>query len=153
AWALTILEDHPGRPEVGPFLRGVEEEEPQTTVAWRADVPLLAGLDDASVKKALVAVRLRPEEILEAPTREFVETLQQRVRTLQKGGDAERAAGALGEAPCLRLLVIRSGAVAAQGRIAAGVTEIKAASGKAELLGDPKDLAKWFREATVLIEP
>ena len=41
AWAMTSLEEHAGRPEVAPWLRGwVEDEEPQTTVVWRQHLPL-----------------------------------------------------------------------------------------------------------------
>ena len=40
AWSMTSLKRHEGRPEVGPWLRGWEEqEEPQTTVLWRTHVP------------------------------------------------------------------------------------------------------------------
>lgn len=40
AWSLTSLDQHEGRPEVGPWLRGWEEdEEPETTVVWRKHLP------------------------------------------------------------------------------------------------------------------
>ena len=40
AWSMTSLKRHEGRPEVGPWLRGWEEqEEPQTTVVWRMHLP------------------------------------------------------------------------------------------------------------------
>ena len=40
AWSMTSLKRHEGRPEVGPWLRGWEEqEEPQTTVIWRTHLP------------------------------------------------------------------------------------------------------------------
>jgi len=42
AWAMTSLEEHTGRPEVAPWLRGWpdEHELPQTTVVWRTHLPL-----------------------------------------------------------------------------------------------------------------
>ena len=41
AWAMTSLEDHAGRPEVGPWLRGWgENDEPQSAVVWRQHLPL-----------------------------------------------------------------------------------------------------------------
>ncbi len=42
AWSMTSLEDHSGRPEVEPWLRGWadEEETPQTTVVWRTHLPV-----------------------------------------------------------------------------------------------------------------
>ena len=39
AWSMTALENHTGRPDIAPWLRGwVEEDEPQTTVVWRANI-------------------------------------------------------------------------------------------------------------------
>jgi CRISPR-associated endonuclease/helicase Cas3 len=39
AWSMTsITEPMPGRPEVGPWLRGIDDELPQTTIAWRAEL-------------------------------------------------------------------------------------------------------------------
>jgi CRISPR-associated endonuclease/helicase Cas3 len=51
AWAMTsIAGELPGRPPVEPYLHGVTEEDPpETTVAWRADVEWLAragGVDE-----------------------------------------------------------------------------------------------------------
>ena len=47
AWSMTSLERHEGRPEVGPWLRGWEEqEEPQTTVVWRTHLPRTCVGDD-----------------------------------------------------------------------------------------------------------
>jgi CRISPR-associated endonuclease/helicase Cas3 len=43
AWSLTSLRDHPGRPEVGPWLRGWVEQEPQTSIIWRQFLPWRAG--------------------------------------------------------------------------------------------------------------
>jgi CRISPR-associated endonuclease/helicase Cas3 len=42
SWSMTSLEEHTGRPEVAPWIRGWVEEPPQTTIAWRADLPLRA---------------------------------------------------------------------------------------------------------------
>lgn len=40
AWSMTSLREHTGRPEVGPWLRGwVEDDEPQTTIVFRAHLP------------------------------------------------------------------------------------------------------------------
>src|SRR5262249_52883777 len=41
-WSMTsITERMPGRPEVGPWLRGMDDELPQTTIAWRAELELV----------------------------------------------------------------------------------------------------------------
>ena len=42
AWALTsIRQPMPGRPEVAPYLHGIADDLPQTTIAWRAELDLL----------------------------------------------------------------------------------------------------------------
>lgn len=65
AWALTsITERMPGRPEVAPYLHGIADDLPQTTIAWRVELDLLK--DDPNPKAALKAVftkhRIRPHE-------------------------------------------------------------------------------------------
>ncbi len=56
AWSMTSLKRHEGRPEVGPWLRGWEEqEEPQTTVVWRMHLPRTrAGDETFTAPPALV---------------------------------------------------------------------------------------------------
>lgn len=49
AWALTGLREHTGRPEVGPWLRGWVESEPETEVLWRTHLPVCDGLDGPEV--------------------------------------------------------------------------------------------------------
>lgn len=53
AWALTSLAEHTGRPEVGPWIRGWIDEEPQTTVVWRKHLPRTKGMEKAGVSSAL----------------------------------------------------------------------------------------------------
>ncbi len=47
AWSLTSLAEHPGRPEIAPWLRGWTRDDPQTTLIWRRCLPLCfeAGTD------------------------------------------------------------------------------------------------------------
>ncbi|MEY4551328.1 MAG: hypothetical protein RL685_7523, partial [Pseudomonadota bacterium] len=41
AWSMTSLDEHPGRPEVDPWLRGFRPNEvPQTTLVWRRHLPV-----------------------------------------------------------------------------------------------------------------
>jgi CRISPR-associated endonuclease/helicase Cas3 len=148
AWALTSVEDHPGRPDVAPFIRGVEDEEPQTTVAWRVDVPYLSLLPDKAIEKALAAAPLRPAEVLEAPTREVAEVLQKRIASLRKAWDKAELDGRLNEAPVLRLLLLRGGRVVEKGRI----ERETAVLGRVPL-NDIKRTADRLRGATLLIEP
>ena len=55
AWAMTSLEQHEGRPEVAPWLRGWEEdEEPQTHVIWRKHLPYCRAGGDTSAPPSMV---------------------------------------------------------------------------------------------------
>jgi CRISPR-associated endonuclease/helicase Cas3 len=40
AWSMTSLEEHTGRPEIDPWLRGwIKDDRPQTAVVWRTHLP------------------------------------------------------------------------------------------------------------------
>ncbi|MDE0389445.1 MAG: type I-U CRISPR-associated helicase/endonuclease Cas3 [Rhodospirillales bacterium] len=89
AWAMTSLENHAGRPEVAPWLRGwVEGDEPQTAVVWRRYLPLRfpAGGGDAKAPAAreirafFAAAPPQALELLETETGRVVEWLKRRVR-------------------------------------------------------------------------
>jgi CRISPR-associated endonuclease/helicase Cas3 len=164
AWALTSLKEHPGRPEVEPFLHGdVEDDEPQTTVAWRADVACLAELPDRKVEEAIEAARLMPAEVLEAPTREVAELLQKRIKVLSASwkkarNEAENADGSLRH----RLLLFKFGKLIGRGEITAdkailrmhlASTGRKKKSEEIALDGDVKDIQRAIGNATVLLEP
>ena len=64
AWAMTSLPEHAGRPEVGPWLRGWEDNtDPQTNIFWRAHLPVRladgeATVDAADIKNYLAAAPL-----------------------------------------------------------------------------------------------
>lgn len=74
AWSMTsIIEPMPGRPEVGPWLRGIAEwEPPQTTVAWRAELGLdgFAGLELADIEEWFDSHRILTHETLSERTSE-----------------------------------------------------------------------------------
>ena len=40
AWAMTSLPEHPGRPIVGPWLRGWVDDEPRVSLVWRRCLPV-----------------------------------------------------------------------------------------------------------------
>ena len=41
AWSMTSLEEHSGRPEVEPWIRGwIDNDDPQTTIVWRRILPV-----------------------------------------------------------------------------------------------------------------
>lgn len=56
AWSMTTLREHTGRPEVQPWLRGWVDEEPQTTIVWRAHLPIVAGAGAGLGRRGEVAV-------------------------------------------------------------------------------------------------
>ena len=89
AWAMTSLEDHAGRPEIAPWLRGwVEDDEPQTVVVWRRFLPLRVPAYGGEVVAAPVqgmraffaAAPPQAVEILEAETSRVVDWLRKRAR-------------------------------------------------------------------------
>ena len=81
AWSLTSLREHPGRPEIGPWLRGWEEQEPQTRMIWRRFLPWRA--DEREPRAAEVDAFFSfagPQRIetLEAPVWSALELLRKR---------------------------------------------------------------------------
>ncbi len=79
-WSMTTInEPMPGRPEgVAPWLRGIDTEQAQTTVAWRAEIDLFR--DHPEPEKALRAVfvkhPIRPHESLTVNTGHLLEFLK-----------------------------------------------------------------------------
>lgn len=79
-WSETTLGRHPSRPEVGPWLRGKQENIPETYVAWREEVRLLEKPDESLIEdddreEILSKYRLLAHEQLREPTYKFVEKL------------------------------------------------------------------------------
>lgn len=70
-WSMTsIIEPMPARPEVGPWLRGIADDLPQTSIAWRAelDEPGFADLDLEDIEEWFDAHRILTHETLSVPT-------------------------------------------------------------------------------------
>lgn len=101
SWSMTSLDQHPGRPEVAPWIRGWIDEEPQTTVVFRRHLPLTDGgqpLPDKWVTSYLDAAPPQLAEHLDAETRQVIAWLDGRRKALQKARlDSGSPAGA--EAP------------------------------------------------------
>ena len=79
AWSMTsITEPMPGRPEVGPWLRGIANEQAQTTVAWRAEIELLHGTPspEKGLQTIFVKHPIRPHESLTVNTGHLLEFLK-----------------------------------------------------------------------------
>ena len=71
AWSMTsITEPMPGRPEVASWLRGIADELPQTTIAWRAelDLPSFDQLDLEDVEEWYDTHAIRTHESLSVST-------------------------------------------------------------------------------------
>ncbi len=70
AWSLTSIQaDWPLAQEVAPFLHGLDDADPQTFVAWRAEldeleVPSQGQIDSTPVQQSLDHYPLRPQELL-----------------------------------------------------------------------------------------
>lgn len=71
AWSMTALDEHTGRPEVQPWLRGWVEDPPQTAVAWRVCLPVQRGgeaLPLADTNAFFEAAPPHASELLETET-------------------------------------------------------------------------------------
>ncbi len=124
AWAMTSLDDHAGRPEVAPWLRGwVEDDEPRTGVVWRRYLPLRFRADsdgpekppDRDVRAFFAAAPPQATEILETRTSRVADWVRKRAQlklhNLRKaataptvGGEDDRGTG--GEADKARIDVM-----------------------------------------------
>jgi CRISPR-associated endonuclease/helicase Cas3 len=98
AWSMTSLEDHPGRPEVDPWLRGWSPNDPpQTSIVWRRHLPVRndGAFDPKAVKRFFEAAPPHASEQLEAETRRAIEWLIRRA----EAADAEVVSAIRGEHP------------------------------------------------------
>lgn len=70
AWSMTSLDEHPGRPEVEPWLRGFSPDEPQTSVIWRRHLPVRNDdrFDAKAAKRFFEAAPPHASEQLETET-------------------------------------------------------------------------------------
>jgi CRISPR-associated endonuclease/helicase Cas3 len=113
AWSMTSLEEHTGRPEVGPWLRGWVDEAPQTTIVWRTHLPLRDDIPDwprtsaenKKIEDFFEAAPPHESEKLETETYRLASWLKKRARALlgrkqaaapestdDKGGDPDASA-------------------------------------------------------------
>lgn len=121
AWSMTSLAEHTGRPEVMPWLRGWVDDEPQTTVVWRAHLPVpvfFAELKTEREKKEwrkdveayFEATPPQVSEQLETESRRVAEWLVSRAEQLVELAEAARKSrkseGPLEEKPLAKDRVI-----------------------------------------------
>ncbi len=93
AWAMTSLKQHEGRPEIAPWLRGWEDDEPQTTVVWRKHLPCVRTDGETSVPSSMVGeyFRVAPvhtTERLEAASTRVFDWMLKRSAKLAKRPEA-----------------------------------------------------------------
>jgi CRISPR-associated endonuclease/helicase Cas3 len=88
AWSMTSLPQHTGRPEIDPWLRGwIEDDEPQTSVVWRAHLPVRVEDGDASPKEVEDFFEAAPphaSEELETETYHVADWLMARASAVSK---------------------------------------------------------------------
>jgi CRISPR-associated endonuclease/helicase Cas3 len=87
AWSMTSLDEHPGRPEVDPWLRGFRPNDPpQTTVVWRRHLPVRAdgAFDAKAAKRFFEAAPPHTSEQLETDTHLVLDWLIERSATISE---------------------------------------------------------------------
>lgn len=92
AWSLTALKDHPGRPEVQPWLRGWVTEEPQTAIVWRTYLPVRNGSAPptaAEIERFFEAAPPHLSEILEVEHFRAANWLRVRAQKIISGQSKE----------------------------------------------------------------
>ncbi|WHZ15043.1 MAG: CRISPR-associated helicase Cas3 [Nitrospira sp.] len=92
AWSMTSLDEYPGRPEVGPWLRGFRpNDKPQTTVVWRRHLPVRAdgSFDAKAAKRFFEAAPPHTSELLETETHLVLEWLIERAAAISKATGEE----------------------------------------------------------------
>ena len=94
AWSMTSLEEHTGRPDVQPWLRGWVDDPPQTTIVWRKHLPVRTGerpVTRKEIKDYFEAAPPHLSEKLETETDDAMQWLFSRAEALLKtsNGDTE----------------------------------------------------------------
>jgi CRISPR-associated endonuclease/helicase Cas3 len=89
AWSMTSLDEHPGRPDVDPWLRGFRSSDPpQTTVVWRRHLPVRddGSFDAKAAKRFFEAAPPHTSEQLETETHLVLDWLIERAATVSEAG-------------------------------------------------------------------
>jgi CRISPR-associated endonuclease/helicase Cas3 len=95
SWSMTSLEEHSGRPEVDPWVRGWVEHEPQTTIVWRKHLPISSegdGVKTKMVEAFFEAAAPHLLEQLETETYHAVDWLWTRLEAIPERPKLEHSA-------------------------------------------------------------
>lgn len=148
SWSMTSLEEHTGRPDVQPWIRGwIDDEKPQTAVLFRRELPiddLGRRLADGMVSAYLDAAPPHLKEKLETETWRVIEWLVERGKSLANGlASAEAAEASMLGKDTLVGLVLEGAAVTREVRLAdldnkLGREQISRALERATLLLDAR---------------
>lgn len=148
AWAMTSLDEHPGRPAIQPWLRGwIENDRPQMAVVWRTHLPVRAG-GAAPRKKEIEdffeAAPPHTSELLETETFAVVKWISARTETVCKQQE-NREIGA--EEPRLREEDVVAFALDPDGGLRETFTlaELKSPN-------DKEEFSRLLGEATLIID-
>jgi CRISPR-associated endonuclease/helicase Cas3 len=94
AWSMTSLEEHTGRPEIEPWLRGwIDKDEPEATVIWREHLPWRKGEDQPVAKEVEIFFDAAPphlSETLEALAREVRDMFIDRAKKIVKAAETPK---------------------------------------------------------------
>jgi CRISPR-associated endonuclease/helicase Cas3 len=92
SWSMTSLEEHPGRPEVDPWLRGFRPNDPpQTKVVWRRYLPVRAdgSLEAKSARRFFEAAPPHTSEELETETHLVLDWVLERAASVTEAKDVD----------------------------------------------------------------
>lgn len=132
AWSMTSLEEHTGRPEIGPWLRGwIDNDPPQTSVVWRTHLPVRTQEGDVvkvgkkEVEAFFEAAPPHASEGLETETFRVVEWLAARAKAsvalsdvlLSTASDESENGGGAAERPTIRRNDLAAVALTAAGDV------------------------------------
>lgn len=86
AWSMTSLSVHTARPEVDPWLRGWVDDLPQTTLLWRARMPVRPSIStsDKEIEDFFEAAPPHASELLETETFRVCDWLMNRAKALRE---------------------------------------------------------------------
>jgi CRISPR-associated endonuclease/helicase Cas3 len=93
AWAMTSLEQHPGRPKVEPWIRGWVEQIPQGRIVWRSVLPVREGEnpDDQLLNEFFDALPPHLSEVLETEAYRVADVLKARAVVVGKWAKGSEA--------------------------------------------------------------